>query len=109
MRQAGAGRGAQRVHLPPPVVERVLVWALAQDADQLARSSKLRHFFHAAVATVLTFCVFCRGDTGASLRHGEVRASAAGVSVTLDHEKGKRVDGTARVITFPPAWRRAWP
>ena len=43
-----------------------------------------------------------QGDTGASLRVGDVRGSAAGISVTLDHEKGKRVDGTARVITFPP-------
>ena len=55
-----------------------------------------------AVAVVLTFAIFCRGHTGSALRPGDVRRSAAGVSVTLDCEKGKRVDGVARVITFPP-------
>jgi len=28
--------------------------------------------------------------------------ASLGITVTLDHEKGKRVDGTACTITFPP-------
>ena len=51
---------------------------------------------------VLTFVLFGRGDTGSAIRPGDVRVSAAGITVTLDHEKGKRVDGVARTITFPP-------
>ena len=31
-----------------------------------------------------------------------MRRSAAGITVTLDNEKGKRIDGVARTITFPP-------
>ena len=102
LRQADRGRSTQRVYLPPPVMARVLDWALAQDLDHLRANSRARHLFRAAVASVLVFAVFCRGDTGSSLRHGDVRCSSAGISVTLDHEKGKRVEGTARVITFPP-------
>ena len=31
-----------------------------------------------------------------------VRASAAGTTITLDHEKGTRIEGTAHSVTFPP-------
>ena len=109
LRQADLGRATQRVYLPPPVVARVLDWALAQDVASLASLPGARgwiswrsQLFRAAVAVVLTFAVFCRGHSGSALRPGDVRASAAGVTVTLDNEKGKRVQGVARTITFPP-------
>ena len=102
LRQAGQGRASQRVYLPPPVVERVLLWALARDPARLRAEPRQRQLFRAAVAVVLSFCIFCRGHTGSALRVGDVRRSAAGVTVTLDNEKGKRVDGVARTITFPP-------
>ena len=36
------------------------------------------------------------------MQTGHGRGSAAGITITLDHEKGKRVEGTARTLTFPP-------
>ena len=76
--------------------------ALDRPMERLQKEAKMRQLFRAAVGVVLTFCIFCRGDTGTALRVGDVRRSAAGITVTLDHEKGKRVEGTARTITFPP-------
>ena len=102
LRQAGKGRATQRVYLPPPVAERVLLWALAQDEAELCVDLKRCELFRAAVAVVLTFAVFCRGHSGSALRPQDVRGSAAGITVTLDQEKGKRVAGVARTITFPP-------
>jgi hypothetical protein len=102
LRQANLGRPTQRVYLPPPVVERVLLWALRARTPQRYSDPAFRRLFRAAVAVVVTFVIFCRGDTGSALRLGDVRRSVAGVSFTLDHEKGKRVDGVARVITLPP-------
>lgn len=98
LRQASLGRASQRVYLPPPVVERVLLWALTADPVRPAQ----RQLFRAAVATVLNFVIFCRGHSGSALRPGDVRTSAAGITITLDQEKGKRVQGVARTITIPP-------
>ena len=61
-----------------------------------------RNLFRASVAVVLSFCLFVRGGTGSALCVEHVRRSAAGLTVTLDHEKGKRVEGSARTLTFPP-------
>ena len=119
LRQAGMGRATQRVYLPPPVVERVLLWALRQEDAELCASLRLCELFRAAVASVLTFVIFCRGHSGSALRPCDVRCSAAGVTVTLDQEKGKRVADVARTITFPPGavpgleellakWERVW-
>lgn len=102
LRQAGSGRGSQRVYLPPPVVERVLEWALRLDEMELGASLRLSELFRAAVAVVLVFVLFCRGHSGSALRPCDVRVSAAGVTVTLEQEKGKRVAGAARTITIPP-------
>lgn len=102
LRQANLGRATQRVYLPPPVVERVLLWALERPMERLLKEPRQRQLFRAAVAVVLTFSIFCRGHSGSALRVCDVRRSAAGVTITLDEEKGKRVDGVARVITFPP-------
>ena len=98
--QTDRGRAAQRVYLPPPVVERVLEWALALDLS--AATKRGRSAFRAAVATVFTFCFFARGATGSQLRCTDVRRSVAGVTVTLEYEKGKRTAGAARSITIPP-------
>ena len=103
--QTDAGRAARRVYLPPPVVEGVLLWALALEipADDRSKTSKrLRSAFRAAVATVFTFCFFARGGTGALLCVKDVRRSAAGVTVTLAKEKGKKTAWDARTITLPP-------
>ena len=101
-RQADAGRGARRVYLPPDVADQLMEWALAQRDDDLHQDVGLRRRFRASVAVVLTLCLFARGGTGSALCVSHMRAGAGGITVTLDHEKGKRVDGTARTITFPP-------
>ena len=102
LRQADDGRAARRVYLPPDVAEHVLEWALAQDRETARVRRSTRLLFRAAVATVLTFALFARGGTGSALLASHVRMSAAGVTVTLDHEKGRRLAGVARTITFPP-------
>ena len=101
-RQADAGRDARRVYLPPDVVERLLLWALSCSLHDLRADDALASRFRAAVAVVLSYCLFVRGGTGARLLDAHVRRSAAGITVTLDHEKGKRVEGTARTLTFAP-------
>ena len=101
-RQADAGRGARRVYLPPDVADQLMEWALAQRDDDLRRDVGLRRRFRASVAVVLTLCLFARDGTGSALCVSHMRAGAGGITVTLDHEKGKRVDGTARTITFAP-------
>lgn len=98
--QGSGGRTARRVYLPPPVVEQVLQWALRLDlrvATATARSA-----FRAAVATVFTFAFFARGATGSALRDSHVRRSVAGLTVTLEAEKGKAQSWDSRTITLPP-------
>ena len=74
-------------YLPPPVVERVLQWALGLDLKRCGQAD--RSAFRAAVATVFTFCFFARGATGGPLQVAHVRSSDTnGVLVTLEHEKG---------------------
>ena len=99
-RQADQGRDAERVYLPPPVVERALVWALALDLSCV--TARGRQHFRAPVATVLTFCLFARGATGSAMDSGHVRRSEVGVTITLDREKGKRTRTRARTFTIPP-------
>ena len=96
LRQADSGRDSQRVYLPPTEVERAHLHVLREGR---ATSPKL---LRAVVAVVLSYCLFVRGGTGAALCEAHVRRSAAGITVTLDHEKGKRVAGVARVLTFSP-------
>ena len=95
-----SGRSSERVYLPPPVVERILSWALQLDlrgADQHTQLS-----FRAAVAVVFTFCFFARGATGAALRSKHVRPGPDGaLLVTLDHEKGKAKLARSRLLTIP--------
>ena len=98
--QADRGRDAMRVYLPPPVVSRLLDWALALDLRR--KPPRVQFAFRAAVATVFTFVFFARGATGAKLRVKDVRRSVAGLTVTLDHEKGKRQLKWGRTITIPP-------
>ena len=102
LRQADDGRASQRVYLPPDIVEHALEWALAQDRETVRVRASSRLLFRAAVGVVLTFVTFARGITGASMLVPHVRVSAAGVTVTLDREKGRRIAGVARTITFPP-------
>ena len=66
-----------------------------------AGASELR-VFRAAVATVFTYVFFARGATGSSLLAGHVTRSVAGVTVQLEHEKGKGKRQRARAITLPP-------
>lgn len=96
LRQA-ASRTARRVYLPPEAVGKMLT-ALTASCQPPSPPGLLR----AVTAVVLTFCLFARGGTGAALRARDVRRGVAGITVTLDQEKGKRVEGTARSITFPP-------
>ena len=100
LEQADDGRDAVRVYLPPAVVERVLLWALALDLSAASRSQIL--IFRAAVSVVVTFVFFMRGHTGAALLDADVRRSAAGTSFTLQYEKGKRHQKEARAIPLPP-------
>lgn len=98
--QADCGRDAMRVYLPPPVVSRLFDWALALDFHRV--QPRVQFAFRAAVATVFTFVFFARGATGAQLRVQDVRRSVAGITVTLNHEKGKRQLKWGRTITIPP-------
>lgn len=97
--QADDGRDAVRVYLPPDVVERIFDWCLALDLK--TATAKAKSAFRAGVATVFTFVFFARGATGSQLRVKDVRRSVAGLTITLDHEKGKRAHGRARTITIP--------
>ena len=94
-----AGRDAERVYLPASVVARALDWALGLDLERATTAQ--RSAFRAATATVLTFCFFARGATGAHLQVRHVRRSVAGLSITLEHEKGKKGKARSRVITMP--------
>ena len=95
-------RKARRVYLPPPIVERVMEWALERLREPRALSSSAVRHMRAAVAVVLAFAVFVRGDTGSAVLDGHVRRSAAGVTVTLAREKGKELHDSARTLTLPP-------
>ena len=97
-RQADQGRAPRRVYLPPAIVERLLLEALVAPLDSAVAVRRLRD----STAVVVTFCLFARGGTGSQLCVEHLRRSAAGLTVTLDHEKGKRVEGTARTLTIPP-------
>jgi hypothetical protein len=98
--QGADGREAQRVYLPAHVVAHALDWALALDLSTAAPEQIA--VFRAAVAVVLTFSFFARGATGAALQVQHVRRSVAGLTVTLEHEKGRARARYARVITLPP-------
>ena len=98
--QAGGGREAERVYLPPEAVERALLWALTLSLETAtARDKKV---FRAAVATVFTAVFFARGATGSALLAKHVTRSIAGITVQLEHEKGRGRDARARAITLPP-------
>ena len=96
--QADQGRAPRRVYLPPPIAERLLCEVLTASVAHAASVHRLRE----ATAVIVTFCLFARGGTGSQLCVEHVRRSAAGTTFTLDHEKGKRVEGTARTLTIPP-------
>ena len=98
--QAAGGRSAERVYLPATAVEHALQWALQLDLRRA--SARELQVFRASVATVFTFCFFARGATGAQLLGAHVTRSVAGVTVQLEHEKGKGKRGRARAITLPP-------
>ena len=98
--QQPAGRRAERTYLPAPCVERALLWALELDLGTATR--RQLKLFRAAVATVFTFTFFARGGTGAALLDEHVTRSAAGVTVKLEHEKGKGRRQRARALTLPP-------
>lgn len=95
-----SGRLSERVYLPPPVVERVLSWALQLELRDASHQTQLE--FRAAVAVVFSFCFFARGATGAALRSKHVRRGPDGAwLLTLDHEKGKAKRRRARLLTLP--------
>ena len=98
--QGADGREAQRVYLPAHVVASALDWALALDLS-LAAPTQISAF-RAAVAVVFTFSFFARGATGAALQVQHVRHSVAGLTITLEHEKGRARERYARVLTLPP-------
>jgi len=98
--QTAQGRKAERVYLPPPVVERVLSWALQVELQHAGVALLLE--FRAAVAVVFTYCFFARGATGAALRAKHVTRGPLGeLLITLDHEKGKAKRARARLLTVP--------
>ena len=85
--QGADGRDAQRTYLPPDIVERAQLWALALDLQRATPHEQA--VFRAAVGVVLTFCFFARGGTGSALRAKHVRRAANGLTITLEHEKGR--------------------
>lgn len=98
--QNAEGRDAERVYLPPPVVEQVLSWALQLELDGASRQSQLE--FRAAVATVFTYVFFARGATGSALLAKHVTRGPAGERlVALAHEKGKAKHARSRRLVFP--------
>lgn len=98
--QTAAGRGAERVYLPPPVVERILLWALELELASAALQRQLE--FRAAVAVVFTYCFFARGATSSALQAKHVRRGPDGeLLVTLALEKGKQQRARARLLTIP--------
>lgn len=98
--QTSRGRQAERVYLPPPLVEQVLSWALQVDLCRASVALQLE--FRAAVAVVFTYCFFARGATGSALRARHVRRGPQGEwLITLDHEKGKAKRARARLLTVP--------
>lgn len=98
--QGADGREARRVYLPAHVVACALDWALALDLSAAAPAQIA--VFRAAVAVVFTFSFFARGATGAALQVQHVRRSIAGLTITLEHEKGRARERYARVLTLPP-------
>jgi len=97
--QADTGRKSERVYLPASVVQDILDWALALE---LSEATPLLSAFRAAVAVVLTFVLFARGDTGSHLLAKELRRGPSGeLLITLSHEKGKRSRARARLLTIP--------
>ena len=98
--QLSSGREAQRTYVPPPVVERALLWALSFDSSRA--SARQLETYRAAVAVVFTFVFFARGGTGTQLRSSHVRRGANGITVTLEHEKGRATHKRARALVIPP-------
>ena len=100
LRASSGARSAERVFLPPSVVERTLEWAL--EVELSGASTATLSLFRAAVATVFTYCFFARGATGAALLCKHVRRGPDGsLLITLDHEKGKAKRKHSRLLTVP--------
>jgi len=97
-RQVAAGRPAARVYLPARVVCSALRWALQATPSSLVGDGAL--LFRAAVALVLNYVWFARGDTGAALRCCDIDTSD-GIALVNVREKGKSHRASSRVIRIP--------
>ena len=98
--QADTGRQSERVYLPASIVQDTLDWALTLELGDA--TLHVLSAFRAAVAVVLTYILFARGDTGSHLLAKELRRGPCGeLLITLSHEKGKRSHARARLLTIP--------
>lgn len=97
--QNSAGRDAERVLLPAPIVQTAHDWALG--LDLASASARQLSAFRAAVATVLNYCFFARGATGSALCCGDVRRTNDALLITLAREKGKAKNQRSRVLSMP--------
>ena len=99
--QLSHGRETERTYLPPPVVERAMLWALARAQRGLRMSQSDRAHLRACVCVTFTFVFFARGGTGSQLLSSHVRRGANGITITLEHEKGRATAKRARAIVIP--------
>ena len=99
---AAAGlRRPRRVYLPATAVDAALEWALAFEFGPTSTWADF-DMFRAACAVVFSFVFAYRGASHAGVRQSDVRPSAAGLTLSLEREKGKAARKWARSITLPP-------
>jgi hypothetical protein len=92
-------RKAARTYVPARVIERAHLYEL-ELSDAALSTPRGRQLLQATVASVFTFVFFARGGSGAALRAGDVRRSAAGLHVTLGREKTMHCASVSRVLTL---------
>ena len=94
------GRRAARTYVPAHVIERAHMCGLRMRDTHFVTTTAGKRLLQAIVATVFTYVFFARGGSGAALRAGDVRPSAAGLHVTLGKEKTRHCASVSRVLTL---------
>ena len=90
-----------RVPLPTYCVTEALDAAVSMTASSSSFTLAQQELYRSLVFVVLNFVLFCRGETGVTLRPDHVMLTPTGIHVVPSQEKGRGHVAAGRLVTIP--------